>query len=290
MGLKAKFNLVMLAAFLFGLGLAAALAWRIVQENARNEVVQEATIMMQQALAIRDYTVKEIRPLLADQVKVRFLPHTVPSWAAQTNLRALSARFPDYTYKEAALNPTNPADRASDWESGIIGEFARNPSLSDFTSTREGPNGPILSISRPIRITDKDCLSCHSTPAAAPATMIDLYGSNNGFGWNLGDVIGAQIVSVPMKVALERGNEAFKVYLAALAAVFAVTIVLLNLLLHFVIVKPIRRMSAIASDISLGNMDAPEFAERGSDEIASLAGSFNRMRRSLANAMKLLET
>ena len=120
--------------------------------------------------------------------------------------------------------------------------------------------------------------------------MIDLYGSANGFGWKLGDVIGAQIVSVPMRVALDRADDAFKVYLAALVAVFAVTIVLLNLLLHFVIVKPIRRLSAIASEISLGNMDAPEFEEHGRDEIASLAGSFNRMRRSLANAMKLLET
>ena len=92
-----------------------------------------------------------------------------------------------------------------------------------------------------------------------------------------------------MHVALDRANDAFKVYLAALVAVFAVTIVLLNLLLHFVIVKPIRRMSAIASEVSLGNMAAPEFEERGRDEIASLAGSFNRMRRSLANAMKLLE-
>ncbi|MEJ0018949.1 MAG: DUF3365 domain-containing protein [Acetobacteraceae bacterium] len=290
MGLKAKFNLVMLAAFLVGLGLAAVLSWRIVQDNARHEVVQEATIMMAQAIAIRDYTVKEIRPLLADQVKVRFLPHTVPSWAAQTNLRALSTRFPDYAYKEAALNPTNPADRATDWESAIIAEFARNPSLTDFTTTRDTPTGPMLSIARPIRITDKDCLTCHSTPAAAPSTMIDLYGSNNGFGWNLGDVIGAQIVSVPMQVALDRGTQAFKVYLGALVIVFAVTIILLNLLLHFVIVKPIRRMSAIASDVSLGNMDAPEFAERGGDEIGSLAGSFNRMRRSLANAMKMLET
>ncbi len=290
MGLKAKFNLVMLAVFLVGLGLAAVLSWRIVQDNARHEVVQEATIMMAQAIAIRDYTVKEIRPLLADQVKVRFLPHTVPSWAAQTNLRALSTRFPDYAYKEAALNPTNPADRATDWESAIIAEFARNPSLTDFTTTRDTPTGPMLSFARPIRITDKDCLTCHSTPAAAPSTMIDLYGSNNGFGWNLGDVIGAQIVSVPMQVAMDRGTQAFKVYLGALVIVFAVTIILLNLLLHFVIVKPIRRMSAIASDVSLGNMDAPEFAERGGDEIGSLAGSFNRMRRSLANAMKMLET
>ena len=289
MGLKAKFNLVMLAALLVGLALAAALSWRIVQDTARREVLQEAAIMMAQATAIRGYTAKEIGPLLADQVKVRFLPHTVPSWAAQTNLRAMAAQFPDYTYKEAALNPTNPADRATDWESGIIAEFSRNPTLTEFTSTRDTPTGPVLSISRPIRITDKDCLTCHSTPGAAPASMIDLYGSANGFGWKLGDVIGAQIVSVPMRVALDRADEAFKVYLFALLAVFAVTILLLNLLLHFVIVKPIRRLSAIASEISLGNMAAPEFEVRGRDEIGSLAESFNRMRRSLANAMKLLE-
>jgi HAMP domain-containing protein len=289
MGLKAKFNLAMLVAFLVGLALAAAMSWRIVQDNARREVLQEAAIMMAQASAIRDYTAKEIEPLLADQIKLRFLPHTVPSWAAQTNLRTMAKQFPDYTYKEAALNPTNPADRATDWESGIIAEFARTPTLTEFTSTRDSPTGPLLSISRPIRITDKDCLVCHSTPAAAPSSMIDLYGSANGFGWKLGDVIGAQIVSVPMRVALDRAADAFKVSLAGLAAVFVVIIVLLNLLLHFVIVKPIRTMSAIASEISLGNMAAPEFQVRGRDEIASLAESFNRMRRSLANAMKMLE-
>lgn len=133
MGLKAKFNLALLAAFVVGLALAAALSWRIVHQNARREVVQQAAVMMAEASAIRDYTTKEIQPLLAEQVKARFLPHTVPSWAAQTNLRALSDRFPDYTYKEAALNPTNPADRATDWEGGIIAEFARNPSLTDST-------------------------------------------------------------------------------------------------------------------------------------------------------------
>ncbi len=290
MGLKTKFNLVMLLAFVVGLAVAVGLSWRIAQEHAHREVVQQAALMLAEAGAIRDYTNKEIQPLLADQVKVRFLPHTVPSWAAQTNLRALAAQFPGYSYKEAALNPTNPADRATDWESGIIAEFAQHPSLAEFTSTRDSPTGPILSISRPIRIVDKDCLICHSTPQAAPASMIDLYGSANGFGWKVGDVIGAQIVSVPMQVALARAYDAFKVYLVILAAVFVVTIVLLNLLLHFVIVKPLQRMSAIANEISLGKMDAPEFPARGRDEVSMLAASFNRMRRSLANAMKLLES
>ena len=290
MGLKAKFNLVLLCAFLVGLALAAGLSWRIVHENARREVLQEAAIMMAQASAVRDYTTDEIAPLLAEQLKVRFLPQSIPFFAGETVLRSLAKQFPDYTYKEAALNPTDPADRATDWESAIIGTFGQNPSLTELTTTRETPAGPVLTFSRPVRITDKSCLECHSTPASAPPPMIDLYGSANGFGWKLGDVVGAQIVSVPISVALERADAAFKIYLGGLAAVFVVIFVLLNLLLHFVIVQPVRRISAVASEVSLGNMDAPEFAVRGRDEIASLAESFNRMRRSLANAMKLLES
>jgi HAMP domain-containing protein len=289
MGLRAKFNLVLLAAFVVGLALAATVSYRIVQENARREVSHEAAIMIAEATAVREYTTKEIKPLLAEQLKIRFLPHTVSAWAAQTNMRTVSAQFPDYTYKEAALNPTNLADRASDWEADIIAEFQRTATLKEFTSIRDTPAGPMLSVSRPIRIIDKDCLTCHSTPAAAPSTVTDLYGSNNGFGWKLNEVIGAQIVTVPMRVALDRANQLFIVVFGGLAAVFLVTLLLLNLVLHFMIIRPIRQMSAIASDVSMGNTDAPEFAEKGGDEISSLAQSFNRMRRSLTNAMQMLD-
>jgi protein-histidine pros-kinase len=290
MGLRAKFNLVLLAALVIGLALAGTVSYRIVNDNARREVSHEAAIMITAASAIRDYTAKEIKPLLVDQLKVRFLPHVVSSWAAQTNLREVSAQFPAYTYKEAALNPTNPADRPTDWESDIIGEFQRNQSLKEFESVRDSPAGPMLSVSRPIRITDPSCLSCHSTPAAAPATMIDLYGSANGFGWKLNDVIGAQIVSVPMQIALDRASQLFMVMFGGLAVVFLLTLLMLNLVLHVMIIRPIRQMSSIASDVSLGNTSAPEFAEQGRDEIASLGQSFNRMRRSLTNAMQLLDT
>ncbi len=290
MGLRAKFNLVLLAAFLVGLGLAAMLSYRIVHENAREEVAREAAIMIAQATAVRGYTVKEIRPLLAEQMKVRFLPHTVPSWAAQTTLRAIGTQFPDYAYKEAALNPTNSADKATDWEADIIAEFQGNAALKEFSTTRETAAGPILSVARPIRIIDKDCLACHTSAAEAPATMVDLYGGANGFGWKLNEVIGAQIVSVPMQVALVRANRLFLTYLGGLVAVFAITMLLLNVLLHFVIIRPIRQMSAIAGEVSMGNNEAPEFTVKGQDEIGSLAQSFNRMRRSLVNAMHLLET
>ncbi|HTW70550.1 MAG TPA: DUF3365 domain-containing protein [Acetobacteraceae bacterium] len=290
MGLKAKFNLAILAAFVIGLGLTAAYSWRTANQAARAEVLQQAAIMVAAASAIRDYTDSEIAPVLAEQNQARFLPQTIPFFAAATNMHELAKKFPAYTYKEAALNPTNPADKAADWEAAIIDQFRQSPALMSLTTTRDTPEGPVLSLSDPIRVSDKSCLQCHSTPQAAPQSMVDLYGSNNGFGWTLGSVQGAQIVSVPMRVALDRARETFFVDVGGLAVILAITMLVLNLLLHFVVVRPIRTMSALAADISTGHTDAPEFPVKGHDEIASLAASFNRMRRSLASAIKMLES
>jgi protein-histidine pros-kinase len=65
--------------------------------------------------------------------------------------------------------------------------------------------------------------------------------------------------------------------------------ILLNVLLNFFIVRPLRCISMVASEVSLGNLDAPEILSKERDEIASFAHSFNRMRRSLENALRLLE-
>ena len=280
----------MLGAFLVGLALLVAFSWQVARQDARHQVEQEAAIMLEQATAVRQYTEGQIAPLLADQNQRHFLPQTIPFYAAETTMRALGEKFPEYVYKEAALNPTNPADKATDWEAGMIDEFRRDPTRTSFSIIRDSPTGAMLSIARPVRITDKDCLGCHSTPQAAPAAMVDLYGPKNGFGWQLGAVEGAQIVSVPMQVALGRENQQLLVHVGGLAAIFAITLLLLNLLLHFVIIRPIRRISALAVEVSTGRTEAPEFSERGHDEITSLAASFNRMRRSLASAMRLLDT
>ena len=288
MGLKAKFNLVMLAAFAVGLGLAGTFSYTIVRENARQEVLATARLILANALAIRNYTSTEIEPLLTEQSAVRFLPHTVPSWAAQTNFKR-SGAAPDYAYKEASLNPTNPADRASDWEADLINTFQRDPAQKELVVERETPAGQTLNLSRPLRLPSQACLACHSVPSAAPVSMIDLYGPSNGFGWKMGDAIAAQIVSVPMAVAVEKANRLFLLFMGGLAAVFAVVLLVLNVLLHTMIVRPVRRMSAVASEVSLGNLETPEYEARGRDEIASLSQSFNRMRRSLSNAMTMLE-
>lgn len=287
--LRFKFNLVMIGAFLVGLGIAAWFAKDIAEDTARSQVLHEAALIMQQATAVRAYTTSEIGPLLADQNATRFLPHTVPSWAAQTVVRTLERNFPAYAYKEAALNPTNPTDRATDWETDIIRIFRRDTELREHVGERVTPEGRVLTFARPFRITDRNCLSCHSTPAAAPQPMVDLYGPSNGFGWQMGETIGAQIVSVPMQVPLDRAHRQLVSLLSSLGAVFLAMLVLLNLLLHFVVIRPLQRMTTSAERVAGGATDEPEFAVSGRDEVASLGRSFNLMRRSLANAMRLLD-
>ena len=80
------------------------------------------------------------------------------------------------------------------------------------------------------------------------------------------------------------------IYLGGLAGAFVVTLLLLNLVLHVVVIRPLRRIAAHANAVTTGNFAAPEFELRGHDEIAALLQPFNRMRRSLANAMQMLES
>ena len=119
--------------------------------------------------------------------------------------------------------------------------------------------------------------------------MLKLYGRDNGFGWKLGEIIGAQIVSVPMSVPLSSADASFRTLLTSLVGVALFTLVALNLLLLVVVIRPVGRAAAAADEISKGNLNVPELPVSGKDEIAVFLGAFNRMYRSLLRAMKLLE-
>ena len=289
MGLRLKFNLVLSLVTLLGLAGSGLISYQILQKNARQEVLERARMMMESAIAVRSYTVNQIKPLLAVQQRRAFIPQTVPAYAATQYIIQLQKKYSEYSYKEATLNPTNPVDRATDWETDIVDDFRAHPSKKELIGERNTPTGPQMFLAHPITITNPACLACHSTPSAAPQTLIDRYGSNNGFGWKLNETVGSQIVSVPMSLPLQRAHSTFVSFMVALLLVFVVVAIILNLLLHFIVIKPVRAMSAKADEISLGDLNVDELAVKGNDEIASLGRSFNRMHRSLSNAVKMLD-
>lgn len=373
MRLLAKFSLVYVLVFGLGLGAAGYVFYGQLQRNAREQVLYQARVMMETALAMRNYTTEQVRPsfgdanqredevaatvqalcakrgvlkaawerrlaqerALADRARAAaerakgdrgaepggtvltsaavaapreepvqdpltelcarpgpsrrpFRPQTVPAYAATEIFGYLTRKYPEFTYKEATLNPTNPRDRAVDWEEDLVKAFRNRPDLDAFDGERLTPLGRSLYLARPMR-AGKSCLECHATPAAAPPEMIALYGPANGFGWRENEVVAAQVVSVPVSVAVAMADRAFRQLITSLVAVAAVTLVLLNLVLYVTVIRPVSRFAALADEISKGNMDVEELPVRGRDEISVLGEAFNRMRRSLAAAMKLLD-
>jgi protein-histidine pros-kinase len=244
--------------------------------------------MIEEASAVRTYTADSIKPLLEPQIKVQFLPQVVSAYAALTTFNMVHKKLPDYTYREPTLNPTNVNDRALDWEANVINEFRDDSSKQEQVIVRETPTGRSLILARPLKVS-QSCLTCHSTPENAPATMLALYGSQNGFGWKPGEIVAAQVVSIPMAVPLSRAYQALLWFMLALAGTFIVTIIIVDFLLRALVTKPVAEISEMANKVSMGQLDTPEYVRDTRDEIGSLSASFNRMRRSLQNAMAMLE-
>lgn len=288
MGLRLKFNIVLALVFAAGMGVSAWVSHELLQRNAKQEVLRNAGLMMEAALAVRGYTVSQVKPLIEYQLQEKFLPQSVPAYAASETFNALRKKYPDFSYKEALLNPTNPRNKAVEWENDIVNNFRNTNATSEVSGERDTPVGRMLYIARPIQIKDAACLACHSVPSAAPASMVKLYGESNGFGWKHQEIVGAQVVSVPMTLPIRNANDAFMTFMGSLAAIFVVTFIVLNVMLSVLIIRPIRRMSVSADRISQGDFNVPEFG-KGSDEVAALGTSFNRMRRSLQKALKLIE-
>ena len=289
MNLLVRINLVLIVAFTLAALAVGFACSAMLQENAKQETLRQAALMMDSALSMRAYTSAEIVPLLNAQLQKEFLPQSVPSYAATQNFLHLHEKHPEYAYKEATLNPTNLQDRAMDWESDLIQQFRNDEHLPQVIGERDTPMGRSLYLARPIH-AEAQCLVCHSVPAAAPATLIQRYGSNNGFGWQVHEVIGAQVVSVPLATATANASRIFRSVMTSIAAILVVTLLIVNVVLYLLIVRPVRRITAIAHEVSLGNMATGEFPMHGSTEVTDLGRSFNRMRTSLAKALKMLES
>jgi protein-histidine pros-kinase len=268
-----KFNLVFLPLLALVLAAVSIVSRDLLEDNAREHVLQVARLIMETALSSRAYTTKQVAPLLQhknfklqeaisqfqktidelpkdvdqsipkdvhynsakrayllgqqrlldaqkqliDSVKnkpeelldTEFHPQSVPAFAATEITHLTGDAYKDYSYKEATLNPTNPRDRSSDWESDVVHKFRNDDKQTEFIGSRDAATGKALVLARPLRVNNVSCLTCHDTPEKAPPEMLKLYGPANGFGWKLNEVIGAQIVTVPMSIPIEHADAAW---------------------------------------------------------------------------------
>jgi protein-histidine pros-kinase len=287
MKLLARLNVVFVITFAVVGWIAHEACAGLQRADARREVLATAGLMLDSALASRAYTADEIDPLLVGHMQDSFPPQSIPFYAATQTFASLRKLHPDFTYKEATLNPTNPRDRATDWEADIIEQFRNHPGSQQIEGERATPVGRSLYLARPIRARP-ECLSCHGLASAAPAALITRYGRDNGFGWQANEVIGAQIVSVPFADAVEGARRLFSGVTLVIVVVLLTLLAIVNVTVYWGVVHPLRQMTRHADEVSLGRAAGPAFATGRNDEIGALGEAFERMRKSLDKAMKLI--
>src|ERR1044072_5933382 len=116
--------------------------------------------MMEAALAVRGPPVQQGKPLIEYQRAEKSLPQSVPADAASETFNTLRKKYPDFMYKEALLNPTNPRNKAVEWENDIVNNFRSTGATNEVTGERDTAVGRMLYIARPIQIKEIGRASC----------------------------------------------------------------------------------------------------------------------------------
>ena len=285
-----KFNALLLATLAIGLAVTTVVAKHQLEEAARSEAVVSARLMMGNAIAVGAYTSGHIEPLLENQMRYTFLAESVPSFAATEVADEMRKLYPGHGYREATLNPMNPRDRASDWEAEVVNRFRADPGQTELTNRNEAsPDGKFY-VAQPIVVKSEACLQCHGSPDAAPKTLLAKYGSVNGFGWKLNEVVGARIVTMPAEAHAERVRDQLLALVAPIGAVLMALAVVINLALVVMLLRPLKRLAETAEQASMGVDGAPDFELTGNEHIDTLSRAFARMRTSLHKAISMIET
>ena len=285
-----KFNLFIMIIFIVGILLSGLTFWKALEHRAETEVSSKALVLLETVNAVRNYTQDRVNPLLKERIETRFefTPEAIPTFAAREVFEYFR-KNPDYAqfiFKDAAPNPMNLRDRADEFETKLVEEFQTQGSLQK-TGWREFYEGKVFYVARPFVIKKQSCLECHSTPSKAPQSLLLTYGSENGFGWKLNQIVAAQVVYVPAAEILASVRRSFVTTLGILAATFVVIVFLLDFLLKRFVIRRIQKIARTAQAVSRGDLKA-DFEENSQDEIGLLVIAFNRMKYSVEVAMRLL--
>jgi HAMP domain-containing protein len=138
-------------------------------------------------------------------------------------------------------------------------------------------------------VKKESCLVCHSTPERAPRSQILAYGTGNGFGWKLNDIVGAQVVSVPIEEVVQAKNQALLTTTGLLTLAFLLVGLVTNAVLNHLILRPMRSISLKADEASVTPASVSFEEKDRIDEIGLLARSFERMKQSLAISMQMIK-
>ena len=288
MKIGTKLSLLLLAVFVVGVIGSGIILNRVLTERAKEEVATRGLILIETMTSVRAYTGTHINPMLQDelQTETEFVRESVPGYSARTVFEIFRQNedHGDSLYKEATLNPTNPIDQADGFETDLVEQFRADRDLDELSGFRTRDGKQVFYIARPLSVSTESCLACHSTPEVAPVSLVNTYPDGGGFGWELGEVIAAQIIYVPADEVLQSARLSFYIIIGIFVGVFTIVLVTLNLVMRPVVVSPVKTLAVFAQRVRDDQLTEDDLDELSMakvttrhDELGQLARIFNKM-------------
>ena len=285
MRLHHRLNIILSGIFIVVLTVFAIISYTMEHQQAKEEVLQTAKLILEMVASIRQYTIEEVAPLIGS--KHSYQPQSVPAYAAIKTFSHLKTRLDLYEYKESMLNPKNPIHRAAEWEVELIRAFRNQKDLELLIGNRHTQTSDFMYMAMPMRMTDHNCLKCHDTSSNAPKEIVKKYGEN-GFGWTLNEVLGVKIITVPTTLAHQKAQNSVFTLLISIVCVFTLIMVAINIMLKNSVIRPILSMSEIADQISFGKKSISAFPEIRIYEFNKLIAAIKRLKTSRDHTLNLL--
>ncbi len=291
--LWAKFSLFLFLVWLLVSAITIGLLSQHLNSQAEQAVKERADIVLTSMQAVRNYTRDHVQPLLRDSSEVGyFVQESIPNFAARTifaDFQQQDVLLKDFLYKEATPNPTNPSDLADAFETRIFRQLQQfiNAQPQGLSGYRSLEGKQLFYMAQPLVMNDVSCLECHGSVKDAPSYLVDMYGDRNGFGWQLNDVVAAQMIYVPADIIFDRGRQNLVTVAKTLLSILGAFFVVINLLLWRTVVRPLKTLTTIAKSISSCAIQPQQNAEvrdkhlekltLRQDEPGQLARSFHYM-------------
>lgn len=300
MNLGSKFTLLLSVVFVGGVLAAGLVLWQVLQHQAQNQVTMRGEILLQAINSVRGYTSHNVQPLLEDELYTspEFISETVPAFSARTvfeNFRQ-DEHYRRFLYKEASFNPTNPLDLADTFEIDLLRKMEENPEAPQIAGFRRLDNEDVYYIAQPMVMTEESCLTCHGSVADAPENMLAKYGAENGFGWQLNEVIAAQIIYVPAAEVFNTAVRSFLLVMGIFVGTFLLIILLINYLLRRYVIQPVGAMGVLADKISADDVTGADIESpalvavtQRADELGQMARLFQQMAREVQQRTESLK-
>ncbi|MGE5152589.1 MAG: DUF3365 domain-containing protein [Bdellovibrio bacteriovorus] len=278
-----RFNISLALLYFLSIAVSAPAIYYFTHTEVFAQANSELRLLGDLVKAIKGYIGKDMRPWFVQNKQFHsagFSGIVAVSRVAE-NLKELQGR---YAIRNVSDNPLNPANSPQPLEQQLLRQFRGDPSVKTL-ETRGELGGQLMLVNSAPIVSQPGCLQCHGAPDKVHPEITGQYGRASGYNYKDGDVVGLELVGVPIADVNALAMERSLLAIGLLTVLFGLIFVTINLLVRRNLISPILEITDAAQAVAKGDLDRTLDIQRN-DEIGELARSVELLRRSFAQVMK----